>query len=67
MVLPEARRVAEPVIPLNDRGKEGQKALPICVIRVDESTRVATAGHMIQSAGKCETQGVPSSLSPGEL
>src|SRR2546430_5288333 len=57
MVIHEAIRVAEPVIPLDDLGEEGKKALPICVIRVDGSTRVAAAGHMIQSTGKFETQG----------
>ena len=57
MVIHEAIRVAEPVIALDDLGEEGKKALPICVIRVDGSTCVAAAGHMIQSTGKFETQG----------
>src|SRR5262249_33679429 len=57
MVIHEAIRVAEPVIPLDDLGEEGKKALPVCVIHVDGSARVAAAGHMIQSARKFETQG----------
>ena len=57
MVIHEAIRGAEPVIPLDDLGEEGKKAFPVCVIRVDGSTRVAAAGHMIQGARKCETQG----------
>jgi hypothetical protein len=36
MVLHEARRVAEPAIPLNDLGEEGQKALPIAGVRRGE-------------------------------
>jgi hypothetical protein len=57
MVIHEAIRVAEPMIPLDDLGEQARKALPICVIRVDGRTRVAAASHMINSARKFETQG----------
>jgi hypothetical protein len=57
MVLHEAIRVAEPVIPLDDLGEQDKKTLSVCVIRVDGHARVAAAGHMIQSARKFETQG----------
>jgi len=57
MVIHGAIRVAEPVIPLDDLGESGKKALAICVIRVDGSKRVAAAGYMIKSTRKCETQG----------
>jgi hypothetical protein len=36
MVIHEARRVAEPMIPLDDLGEEGQKALPIAGVRRGE-------------------------------
>src|SRR5262249_32141029 len=57
MVIHEAIRVAEPVIALDDLGEEGKEALPVCIIRVNGSARIAAAGHMIQSARKFETQG----------
>src|SRR5262249_17353123 len=56
MVIHEAIRVAEPMIPLDDVGEEGKKALSVCIIRVNGRARVAAAGYMIQSARKFETQ-----------
>jgi hypothetical protein len=57
MVIHQAIRVAEPVIALDDLSEERKNGLPVCVIHVDGSTRVATAGHMVKSAGKVEAQG----------
>jgi hypothetical protein len=57
MVVHQAVGVQLPVEPIDDRGKDSQKALPVLVIEVDCLPAITRGGHMIQGAVEFDAKG----------